>query len=777
MHRKTSFQDGQSTKAPSQSSLESPESVKKWAEVSTALHNESFQSLGAEGQSKAKKKGGKKKLKTANDEPELKADNSQQIKQEASTNRLKQEASSNRLKQELSSHHLKQENSSHQMMNVGGMMRMNSDMNPKVEEAMKFEEIMKVGSAKSENVDLRARMSYENANAGVNQMMNPGPMNPHLMNRNNFPNQMGNYAKPVRFNPNGPGPNPQAGGYPNAHMNESGSFQQDGYGNHRGLTYERSAGTKEPHENMRMYNPTAGQMYNQQGGPMVPNQYKNGNQEQYSQFAESGPIKAEGSGQMHMPKQYPYSQPGFPQQQQQPISMQQPQMQPGQYYPQQGQKMPQNYPPQQNQQLPPQQQYNGQPMRQQYPPQQIPQQQQQHTMQQYPQQPKQRIPQPYPQDISQSQYPQQPSHQQYPQQIPQQKQMQMQQKPQPDYSQNTQHPYPQQLQQQKSQPDYNQQPTHQPQQFAQPQGHHPQQYPSQPQYQQHPRQLGPQQQQQMLMKQPPQMMQKLPQNQPNPQQQPHQSQQQPSQLPPNQMGHQPQNPQATSQLQYNQKMQMQQHMQQQQPQLHGANPKMQKALSHPNPQMQPMPQPTQTPNQRIPQQMNSMVNPPMLNEAIATFMSKNNNSNDLLNNLPISAEIRKDLKKTPFLEKIRRIGTLSVEERKAKVEKYLEKRKQKSWDKKTNYQSRKKVANNRLRVKGRFVTKDQTDNGAEPGQEGLNDELKQFEDNSNNFGSSNEFMPDFNKAPESSFKDFIEEEDKGFVYPEFDFRPDASFFD
>jgi hypothetical protein len=49
------------------------------------------------------------------------------------------------------------------------------------------------------------------------------------------------------------------------------------------------------------------------------------------------------------------------------------------------------------------------------------------------------------------------------------------------------------------------------------------------------------------------------------------------------------------------------------------------------------------------------------------------------------------------------IGPLTKTERKRKVENYLRKKKQRSWEKKTKYDCRKKVAINRIRCKGRFV--------------------------------------------------------------------------
>jgi len=58
----------------------------------------------------------------------------------------------------------------------------------------------------------------------------------------------------------------------------------------------------------------------------------------------------------------------------------------------------------------------------------------------------------------------------------------------------------------------------------------------------------------------------------------------------------------------------------------------------------------------------------------------------------------------PFVKKI---GPLTVEERQAKVAKYLQKRKDRTWNKRINYDCRKRVADSRLRFKGRFVTKSQ----------------------------------------------------------------------
>lgn len=58
----------------------------------------------------------------------------------------------------------------------------------------------------------------------------------------------------------------------------------------------------------------------------------------------------------------------------------------------------------------------------------------------------------------------------------------------------------------------------------------------------------------------------------------------------------------------------------------------------------------------------------------------------------------------PF-QHTKQVGTISVEERRAKIEKYLQKRSRRTYGKKVFYACRKRVADTRVRVKGRFVTK------------------------------------------------------------------------
>jgi hypothetical protein len=55
----------------------------------------------------------------------------------------------------------------------------------------------------------------------------------------------------------------------------------------------------------------------------------------------------------------------------------------------------------------------------------------------------------------------------------------------------------------------------------------------------------------------------------------------------------------------------------------------------------------------------------------------------------------------------RTIGGLSFEKRRLKLVKYMEKKKRRVWRKKVNYDCRKKVADGRLRIKGKFVTYEQ----------------------------------------------------------------------
>jgi len=96
---------------------------------------------------------------------------------------------------------------------------------------------------------------------------------------------------------------------------------------------------------------------------------------------------------------------------------------------------------------------------------------------------------------------------------------------------------------------------------------------------------------------------------------------------------------------------------------------------------------------------------------LAPFDIKNSFSN-LFQGLNFPAEVEAVLTKSKLLSNfqwpvVKKIGPLTVEERRVKVEQYLKKRKERTWNKRINYDCRKRVADSRLRFKGRFVTKTQ----------------------------------------------------------------------
>lgn len=123
------------------------------------------------------------------------------------------------------------------------------------------------------------------------------------------------------------------------------------------------------------------------------------------------------------------------------------------------------------------------------------------------------------------------------------------------------------------------------------------------------------------------------------------------------------------------------------------------------------------------------------------FQGKNPASfSDLVAGLGLPAEVEEVLNNSKIFNNFqmsatRKIGNLTVEERRIKVEKYLEKRKKRTWCKKINYDCRKRVADSRLRFKGRFVTKTQAFAMLE--EEGI--------------------YPDPNKITEQEIKDLLEQ--------------------
>jgi hypothetical protein len=91
------------------------------------------------------------------------------------------------------------------------------------------------------------------------------------------------------------------------------------------------------------------------------------------------------------------------------------------------------------------------------------------------------------------------------------------------------------------------------------------------------------------------------------------------------------------------------------------------------------------------------------------------NIKDFLGGLNMPNEVKEFLKNSNFMGQVawletKKIGTLTLAERRVKIEKYLQKRKKRTWSRRINYDCRKRVADSRLRIKGRFVTRDQAFN-------------------------------------------------------------------
>lgn len=91
------------------------------------------------------------------------------------------------------------------------------------------------------------------------------------------------------------------------------------------------------------------------------------------------------------------------------------------------------------------------------------------------------------------------------------------------------------------------------------------------------------------------------------------------------------------------------------------------------------------------------------------------NLKEILGGMNVPNEVKEFFQKTTWMgqngqgmnAETRKIGTLTLAERRVKIEKYLQKRKKRTWSRKINYDCRKRVADSRLRIKGRFVTRDQ----------------------------------------------------------------------
>lgn len=101
--------------------------------------------------------------------------------------------------------------------------------------------------------------------------------------------------------------------------------------------------------------------------------------------------------------------------------------------------------------------------------------------------------------------------------------------------------------------------------------------------------------------------------------------------------------------------------------------------------------------------------------------NQNNNNNNSFNNF--NEETNANYKESPkdmilsnnpiFSSTEQKVGVLTVEERKMKIEKYLKKKRKRTWNRKINYFCRKQVADKRLRLKGRFMKKPKQDSFSE----------------------------------------------------------------
>lgn len=92
---------------------------------------------------------------------------------------------------------------------------------------------------------------------------------------------------------------------------------------------------------------------------------------------------------------------------------------------------------------------------------------------------------------------------------------------------------------------------------------------------------------------------------------------------------------------------------------------------------------------------------PLLMSYLKLFLT----DDEIINLSPINQ--RKEDIIAAVSDKLRRIGTITAMERREKVQRYLLKRKNRIWSKKVSYDCRKRVADSRLRIKGRFITRKQ----------------------------------------------------------------------
>ena len=97
----------------------------------------------------------------------------------------------------------------------------------------------------------------------------------------------------------------------------------------------------------------------------------------------------------------------------------------------------------------------------------------------------------------------------------------------------------------------------------------------------------------------------------------------------------------------------------------------------------------------------SMLDPSQLSQLAPPFLP----------NLALPNFIPSEVSELPLrpLMANKKIGPLTIEERNLKIQRFREKRNRRSFGRKVSYVCRKKVADSRLRVRGRFITKSEAE--------------------------------------------------------------------
>lgn len=75
------------------------------------------------------------------------------------------------------------------------------------------------------------------------------------------------------------------------------------------------------------------------------------------------------------------------------------------------------------------------------------------------------------------------------------------------------------------------------------------------------------------------------------------------------------------------------------------------------------------------------------------------------NELRLGTQPQLSLETKKLVPQDKKIGRLTIDERQRRIDNYREKRSRRVWEKRINYNCRKRVADKRLRIKGRFVSK------------------------------------------------------------------------